>query len=196
MIRTNLSTRPFYNARAVHLALALVAVVAVAASAFNASSLVRFSRSDTELALQATRDEAKAAELRAGAAAQRAGVNPRQMEAAFGQAREANDLIDRRTFSWTALLNQFETTLPDNARIVAIRPRVDKDRGIVLAVTVLAVDVTDLGRFMENLVATGEFTGLLSREEHPTESGQLQASIEAVYRPRPATAPVAAQEGR
>ena len=196
MIRTNLSTRPFYNERAVHVALALVAVVALAASAFNASSLVRFSRSDTELALQATRDEAKAAELRTAAGAQRAGVNPKQMDAAFGQAREANDLIDRRTFSWTALLNQFETTLPDNARIVAIRPRVDKDRGIVLAVTVLAMDVTDLGRFMENLVATGEFTGLLSREEHPTESGQLQAAVEAVYRPRAAAAPVAAQEGR
>ncbi len=62
MIRTNLSTRPFYNEGAVRSWLAILAIVAVAATIFNVSRVLRYSRSDTELATQASRDEARAAE--------------------------------------------------------------------------------------------------------------------------------------
>ena len=40
-------------------------------------------------------------------------------------AREANQLIDRRAFSWTDLFNRFEETLPADVRIVAVTPQVD-----------------------------------------------------------------------
>ena len=72
MIRTNLSTRPFYNERAVHaLAARRSPLAVVAATAFNVARVVRYSRSDTQLATQASRDEARAADLRTpgGAAA-------------------------------------------------------------------------------------------------------------------------------
>ena len=39
-------------------------------------------------------------------------------------AREANLLIDRRTFSWTELFNQFEATLPADVRISTITPHI------------------------------------------------------------------------
>ena len=64
MIRTNLSTRPFYNERAVRLWLLAFAALVVAASVFNVTRVIRYSRSDTELATQASRDEARAADLR------------------------------------------------------------------------------------------------------------------------------------
>ena len=50
MIRTNLSTRPFYNETAVRIWLMAFAVLAVAATVFNAQRLYRYSRTDTELA--------------------------------------------------------------------------------------------------------------------------------------------------
>src|SRR5690349_7347068 len=122
MIRTNLSTRPFYNEGAVRLWLLVLGLIVALATVFNVSQLLRYSRSDTEQAMQASRDEARAAELRAAAAKLRASVDTRQIQAAFAEAREANDLIDRRTFSWTELLNQFEATLPDQVRITSVRP--------------------------------------------------------------------------
>ena len=75
MIRTNLSTRPFYNERAVH-ALAAHRLAVVAATAFNVSRVIRYSRSDTQLATQASRDEARAADLHRDAARLRASVDP------------------------------------------------------------------------------------------------------------------------
>jgi Tfp pilus assembly protein PilN len=190
VIRTNLSTRPFYNERAVHLWLGAVAVAVVAATVFNVSRVIRYSRSDTQLATQASRDEARATDLHRQAGRLRASVDPHQIDFASADARQANDLIDRRTFSWTALFNQFETTLPDEVRITAVKPRIDRERGIILQINVVARSVDDVNTFMENLDATGAFRNLRTPEEHFDEQGSLISTIEGGYVP-----PVAKQAG-
>lgn len=183
MIRTNLSTRPFYNERIVHLWLIALALAVLAATAFNASRVLRYSRSDTRLATEASHDESRAADLRRQAARLRASVDPRQVDFAAADARQANDLIDRRTFSWTELFNRFETTLPDDVRIASVKPRVDRDRGIVLTINVSARSVEDVSSFIENLEATGAFVNVRPAEEHTEETGMLLSSLEAVYLP-------------
>jgi Tfp pilus assembly protein PilN len=184
VIRTNLATRPFYNEAAVRLVLAIVAILVAAATLVNGYRLVQFSKSDTTLAVEATRDEARAVELRAEATQLRASVDMSQVESASVDAREANDLIDRRTFSWTELFNRFESTLPDQVRITSLRHSLDRDRGIVLAITVLANEVDDVNQFMENLARTKAFRNLLIRNElTDPDTGQLEVSLEAEYVP-------------
>ena len=61
VLRTNLSTRPFYNERAVHLLLALAAVVVLALTAFNAIRIIALSRQNTELSSLINRDHDEAA---------------------------------------------------------------------------------------------------------------------------------------
>jgi Tfp pilus assembly protein PilN len=192
VIRTNLSTRPFYNERAVHLVLLALAIVVAGATIFNVSRVIRYSRSDTELATQATRDEARAAELRQQASRLRASVDPRQIDFASSDAREANDLIDRRTFSWTELFNRLETTLPDEVHITAVKPHIDRDRGIILTINVLARSVDDMNTFIENLESTGAFGHIRVGEEHPTEQGLFESVLEAPYLPE-AGRPVASK---
>jgi type IV pilus assembly protein PilN len=194
VIRTNLSTRPFYNERAVYAWLLVTALIVAAFTAFNIERGMRYQRSDTELVSQASRDEARAAELHRQANKLRATVDPRQVEVASTAARQANDLIDRRTFSWTELLNRFETTLPDEVRITAIRPRIDRDGGILLAVNVIARSVDDVNEFMENLEQTGAFSNINTASDKVNEDGQLESQIEAMYVPANAKAPAAAEQ--
>ena len=183
MIRTNLSTRPFYNEGVVRAWLAILALVAIAATIFNVSRVLQYSRSDTELATQASRDEARAAEVRTTAGKLRASVDTKQVDAASVEARQANDLIDRRTFSWTELFNRPETTLPPEVRITSVRPSLDRDRRIMLMITVLSRGVDDVNEFMEKLEATGAFANVLSRDERVNDSGQLAAALESEYVP-------------
>jgi Tfp pilus assembly protein PilN len=192
VIRSNLSTRPFYNDRAVRLFLLLGLVLVVVATLFNVTRMLRYSGTNTELAAQAARDESRAAELQASAASLRGSVDPKQIDAASTDARQANDLIDRRTFSWTDLLNRFETTLPDDVRIIAVRPRVDRQKGILLRVNVTARGVDDVAEFMENLEATGAFKDARPAEEHFDEQGLLQTTLEMGYEPS-AAKPTAAE---
>jgi Tfp pilus assembly protein PilN len=194
MIRGNLSTRPFYNEGAVRLWLLLLGAIVAAITVFNVARVIRYSQSDTELATQASRDEARAAELRREAAQLRGSVDLQQIALASTEARVANQLIDRRTFSWTDLFNQFEATFPDDVRITSVRPQLDDQGGVRLILTVVARSVDDVDELMRNLEGTGMFSNFLSVEERFNDDGLLAATLEGSYMPgaaQPAARPTA-----
>ena len=184
MIRTNLSTRPFYNERAVRVSLLVFSLMALAATAFNATRVIQLSRQDTRLVTQAQTDETATIELRTRSGRLRASVDPRALEAASVDARLANELIGRRTFSWTELYNRFETTVPDDVRFVSTRSKLDPKRGIVLTIIAVAKTVDDINKFVDNLQATGAFTDVKKIDEHLDEqTNQWTATIEPIYTP-------------
>jgi Tfp pilus assembly protein PilN len=183
VIRTNLSTRPFYNERIVSIWLLMFLLVVVVASVVNVTRVFQYSRNDTELGIQASRDEARAAELRRSAARVRTTVDPKQIALASLEARQANDLIDRRTFSWTELFNRFEKTLPDEVRITSVRPKIEKGQ-FLLTISVVARGVEDISQLMDRLERTGAFTDVgVPIEEHQNDQGQFLAMFDAVYVP-------------
>ena len=183
MIRTNLSTRPFYNERIVSAWLIVFLLVVLAATAFNVIRILQYSQSDTQLSEQAARDESRATELRTSAVRLRATVDPRQIEFASSEARQANDLIDRRTFSWTEIFNLFESALPDEVRITSLRSKIEKGQ-LILTITIVARGAEDVSALMDNLERTGSFSQVgATLEERVNEQGQLQASLETIYLP-------------
>ena len=96
---------------------------------------------------------------------------------------DANELIDRRTFSWTELFNYFEMTLPEQVRITSVRPRPEKGQ-FALTIAVVARAAEDLSQFMDRLEGTGAFRQVGSHvEEHVNDEGQLEATFQAVYTP-------------
>src|SRR4029079_14586545 len=181
MIRTNLSTRPFYNERIVSLWLLLFLAIVVGATIFNTERVLRYSHSDTAQGASASRDEPQAAELRSTAVKLRNSVDAKQIEHASSEARQANDLIDRRTFSWTELFNVFEKTLPDDVRITAVRPDLDQGK-FRLKIAVVARGVDDINLFMNNLQATGMFRQVGSSiSERFSDSGEALAELGLEY---------------
>jgi len=192
VIRTNLSTRPFYNERAVNLLLGGVAVLAIAATLFNVTRYVQLRAHDSGLSSQIALDEQRAADLRAQAARLRATIDPKQIEFVTNEARKANELIDRRTFSWTELFNWFETTLPEDVRITSVRPKVDTLKGTTLTITVVAKTIEDAYQFMANLEATGAFSDMIPKDDRYNEQGQVESIVEMSYNPagpKPAASP-------
>ena len=185
MIRTNLASRPFYNERRVRLWLAGFAILVATATVLNVAWIVDYSRTDTELKDAAAADEARADDLRAEARRLRASVDVTRTAITSMEVGLANGLIDRRTFSWTELFNRFEATLPENVRLNSVAPRVESDRHVALVLNVSARSVGDIDQFMENLEETGVFADMLSRDEHVTDDGVIEASLEGLYMPAP-----------
>ena len=182
MLRTNLSTRPFYNLRAVQLVLGALAVVAVAMTAANVIQAVRLTTSEGTLGVRAEEAEQESTRLRSEAAGLRAQINPNELQAVAGRAREANAIIDRRAFSWTELLAQFEEALPAEVRVVAVQPRLDGDAFIV-SVVVQGRRAEMLDDFIEALEATGRFQNVLAVETRTDDQGLLEAVVEGAYLP-------------
>ncbi len=189
MLRTNLSTRPFYNVRAVRAALGAAAVVVLIFTLFNVVEIVRLGLSQQTLGASAAEAEQEAARLRGDAARIRAQINPQELAVVANAAREANRIIDQRAFSWTALFAQFEATLPPDVRITAVQPRID-DNNFVIAVGVEARRAEDLDAFVEALENGGAFRDVLTVREQTSEEGLIEGIVEATYVP-PAREPAA-----
>lgn len=184
MLRTNLSTRPFYNERAVLAALGLAGLLVAAATLHNVTQLVTLTGKQSSLSTEATQAERRAESLRQEAARIRGSVDQARLRAVAAAAAEANALIDGRTFSWTELFNRFEATLPPNVRIASVGRRVDQATGdLIVTIEVESRTVDDIDKFIEALEGTGRFRRLLSRTEQMIEDDVIDARLEGVYVP-------------
>ena len=180
MLRTNLSTRPFYNERAVHAVLGIAALIVAVLTAITLFQMVRLSSQNTELSSRIGRDRGEADRLTREATRIRRGINQDELQVVVAAAREANSLIDQRTFSWTEFFNHIEDTLPPDVMLTGVQPAVTGE-GMKVSMTVIARRPVDVDEFMEKLEATGAFENVLNRLEEDLESGMTRMVVEALY---------------
>lgn len=122
----NLASRPSRNERLPNLAVAIAAVALLLLSAEHVVLLRRV------MAAAASERQAEVAGLEAELG------RLRQQARDLGTARAAperiaewavvKDIVDRRVFSWSRLLERLAAVLPATTRIVAITPRVEGER--------------------------------------------------------------------
>ena len=186
MIRTNLSTRPFYNERAIHALAAALAIAVLALTAWQVRRVVRLSTYKTELNAAITRDRAEADKNASQAQQIRQGLDQKQLATIVASAKEANELIAQRTFSWTELFNRLEATLPGEVMLMGVHPEFDE------GITQLHMDVQgknedDIEAFWERLEKTGAFKKAEWTNVNVTEDGLQRMTMNVVYTPKAAT---------
>jgi Tfp pilus assembly protein PilN len=179
MLRTNLSTRPFYNTRAVQAVVAAFAVVVLGLTAFNTIEIVRLNAAQRTLGANEASAKGEAGRLRTEAARIRSQIDRKELETVAVAAKEANSLIDQRAFSWTGLLSTLETTLPGDVRIRAIQPKLETGAFIVV-ISLEARRAEDIDTFIEALEQSGQFRNVLPVVQQSAD-GLLEATIEGAY---------------
>jgi len=102
-----------------------------------------------------------------------------------------NELIERKSFSWTRVLENLEKVMPARVHLVAINPQLDEDNQLGLKMTVagdsreraieLARRMEESGRFSQTNI-TGE------RATQSTTGDTEQMDIVATYIPEPLAA--------
>lgn len=180
MLRTNLATRPFYNERLVQWILGVAAVLVLLFTAFNVSEYLRLSGRQGGLEADAARDEAAARTLAAKAADARRRIDAKSLQRISEQALEANGIIDARTFSWTALFDDIEATLPPTVMLTSITPRIKED-GATVSLVVVGKTVEAIDTFIERLEATGRFKGVQAATEVVTDEGTFETLLNGRY---------------
>lgn len=196
MLRTNLSTRPFYNARAVRAVILAVGAAVALASAFNLVQLVRLATEQRRLSADAVAAETQAQRLMREAAQIRGRIDPAELATVSAKAMEANAIIDRRAFSWTELFTRFESALPDDVRITAVQPRREPDGSFAVSVAVQARRVEGVDGFIEALESQGTFKNVLPTEEQTNEEGLIEAVLDGQYHPEGRNVPAAVPTGQ
>jgi hypothetical protein len=191
MLRTNLATRPFYNERAVRVGIGAAVVLVAGLTAFNLVTILSLNTKNAEMAARAESAEAQTTQHQVQARTITQALNTGTVSVVQQAAQEANQLIDQRVFSWTDLFNRFENTLPENVRVSAVQPQIDRDGRMLLAVTVIARRVEDLNEFMDQLELSGGVRDVIARQDEILEDGTLRALIQGYYVPPAASTPAA-----
>ena len=194
MLRGNLATRPFYNERIVTLLLALVAAVVLALTVTNVTRLVQLSSRRSELRAQIGADESAAARIRQSAANVQKGVDQTALVTLAGSAREANALIDQRTFSWTTLLTFIEGAIPMGVHLTSITPDFKKE-DIIITMMLVGRQAEEVTNFMTSLEATGAFYDVGATVVGATDEGFDRVTIKAWYLPPAQVKPPKTAEG-
>ena len=193
MLRTNLATRPFYNERAVQLVVLAVGLVAIVVAGFGATQVVRLSQQDRALTITAERDEAAAADTSGRAVSVWRGTSEPELLELVASARQANQLIDQRVFSWTEFLNRIEETLPPSVMLESVRPNIDAG-AVSVSLGVVGRGVEEIDAFVEALEDSGAFSGILAREQEMTDGGGYRALLVGRYLATPQSLPDAAED--
>jgi type IV pilus assembly protein PilN len=108
------------------------------------------------------------------------------------QSQFLNDLIERKAFSWTRVLENLEKVMPPRVHLIAINPQLDEDNQLGLKMTV-AGDSRDraieLARRMEESRRFSQTNIVSERSEKQSNSSDTeQFDIVAVYIPEPLAA--------
>ncbi len=192
MLRTNLSSRPFYNERLTSFVIAVVGVIAIAVVVVSVQQILSLSGTRTALRDEIARDNAAAARADMESVALQKTINAKTLKGLALSTQQANALIDERTFSWTVFFGLIEKTLPNDVRVVSVTPVIDKN-GVLVMMSVVSKRPDDLSTFIEGLQGTGAFYDVLPRQEDSTEDGMRRATLEARYLPPVSTGKPAAK---
>ena len=180
MLKGNLSTRPFYAERAVSLGVVLATVLGIGLTLFNVVSIYHLNGQRTKQKVEQDKNLAEAARINAEATRLRGTIDRANLLVLAGQTREANGLIDQRTFSWTDFFSLLEDTMPMDARLMSVAPRVE--RGVFnIVMSVNVKDLNELPTLIDAVLARKAFADLFVTGQQGNEDGTLTATLEGQY---------------
>lgn len=103
-----------------------------------------------------------------------AGYSPERYKIVKSEIAAANQIVAADQFHWTELLNRFEVLLPKDVSIRSIQPDY-KDRSIRLEG--VAQNVSAMTRFMDNLLASNDFSQAFLQQHAEIDTQQLNSKL-------------------
>ncbi len=179
----NLSTRPFKPYRAINLGLLIVLFILIAASAGQVyiyqqnSSLAASIRGDQQR-IKAEADRLNREVQALGAKMYSANAATKMEEVEF-----LNQILLRKSFSWTRVFANLEEIMPDNVFLLNLRPFVDDAGKMGLNIEIRGKSHDDAVAFVRTLEESAIFGAVAVAVEERTDAGEVEMSLSAYYFP-------------
>ena len=184
-IDLNLSTQPFKPYRAINLGLFTLLLVFVAFSVWQVYNYRQYSELANSIReeerLLRTEDETLAARTREmNALLGRGDVKAKLAEVDF-----LNQLIIRKTFSWTKVFATLEGLLPAGVHLTSLRPLVDENGAIILSIAVRGRTPAEAYQFINILEESQQFDNVHvpveQVKDQVSSAGEVELSVDAHY---------------
>jgi Tfp pilus assembly protein PilN len=183
----NLSTRPFPAYRAINVAYALILIVLIVLSAWQAVGFGRYSRLVRPIHGQEQETRVDAESLGQRIAQLGSSLDRPESTAKLNEIGFLNHLILRKDFSWTRLFATLEDLVPDNVHLINLTPDVGASGGITLHLSVQARSIADVTVFIKRVETSPMFENVIVMAEQKNEqaaSNDVNVTLTAVYFPQ------------
>jgi Tfp pilus assembly protein PilN len=186
----NLSTRPFKPYRTVNLGLFALLLILLAISAAQFLNYQEYST----LAAGSREEEQKARADAALATGQlqslNDGLKQNNADVKISEVDALNKLLLRKSFSWTSVFANLERIIPENVRLVSLRPFFDEEGRIGLNIDIRGRSFADAAQFLRTLEESKIFTDVaLAVEQNVakrdnkdlTPAGEVEFTLSSYY---------------
>jgi type IV pilus assembly protein PilN len=193
----NLASQPYEDARKFWMrwgtALALAAIVTLALIVIDISGW-----------FAARRDHAMIAHYRAEIAQRdhtrqmaEAYLNKPENRATRDESQFLNGLIERKTLSWTRVLEDLEQVMPARVHLISIHPELGEENQLMLKLVVAGDSREKAIELAHRMEESKHFTQTYIQSEHFTPAGSgdsVEFDINGVYTPQPSAETAAASK--
>jgi Tfp pilus assembly protein PilN len=182
----NLSTKPFPAYRLFNAALAVLLVVLVLISAWQAYGFIHFSSLARSIRADERTVRAEADGLGQRLSELESRLDRPEAAAKLNEIGFLNQLIARKRISWAGLFANLEDMVPESVRLVSLRPSIDRAGAIVLSMQIEGRSIADVSQFVNRLEQSPVFEKIevsVEEKRDPTATTDVQISLTANYYP-------------
>jgi len=182
----NLSTRPFKPYRVANLGLFALLMVLVAVSIFQVYSYQRYSTMAANSRQEEKLKRQEADLLNEQTRELNLKMNRGNASAKLSEVEQLNQLLVRKSFSWTRVLATLEGLVPEDARLVSLQPLADQEGRIFLNMNVRGRTLADANNFLKALEtskAFGDVALAIEEKKDSVAGNEVQFTLSAYYTP-------------
>ena len=182
-LHPNLATRPYRDYRPVWAVAAAILLATAALLAYNAQTAWRYFATTQETRGEIAKLEEQIAKERARTVAARQAVA--RFDTATLQARSlfVNQRIAERAFSWSGLLDDLESVLPNDVRLTRLSPNATREGTYVIAMDCVAKSEEGMVNLIRRFFSNPRFARPTPTSESVSNEGLYRFGIRVEYRP-------------
>lgn len=194
-IHLNLASRPYRDYRPVYAAVVVMSLLAAFLMLQNVETYVRYTHETRNTRAKIAAIEAETARERQREQSVQGQLKGLDLVRLDAQTKFVNAKLQERAFSWSTLLDQLESVLADDVRLISVAPSFSDDGSIHLALDLRSKAGDGMTRTMNRMNADPQFTNPFPSGESVTPEGYA-FDMQVEYLPPPVGGGVELTEAR
>jgi hypothetical protein len=194
-IHLNLASRPYRDYRPVYAAVVVMSLLAAFLMLQNVETYVRYTHETRNTRAKIAAIEAETARERQREQSVQAQLKGLDLVRLDAQTKFVNAKLQERAFSWSTLLDQLESVLADDVRLISVSPSFAEDGTIDLALDLRSKAGDGMTRTINRMNADPQFSRPFPSGETATPDGYA-FDLQVEYLPPPVGSGVELTEAR
>lgn len=167
-LHLNLASRPYRDYRPVYAAVVVMSLIAAFLMLNNVETYYRYTRETQSTRTKIASIEAQTRQEREREAVAQRRIKGLDLKRLSAQTKFVNDKLAERAFSWSMLLDELESVLADDVRLLSVTPTFEKDESIKLSMEFVSKTADGMIRTLNRMNADPQF-----RNPFPSMQSQL-----------------------